>query len=84
MTADAGVACESQSLETVYGSYDTGYMIVGENSTNNCSYDNDSNMQAVFFCERNYSSGIAELRSVYYCVKTKNTINYENLANVST
>ena len=77
------MACESQSLETVYGSYDTGYMRVGENSTTNCTFDNNSNIKAVFFCERNESSGIAELRSVYHCIKTKNTINYENLANVS-
>ena len=83
MTADPGVVCESQSVDTVYGPYDIDNVRVGENSTKICIFDNNSSMKAVFFCERNARSGLAELRPVYYCIKTKNTINYENLANVS-
>ena len=83
MTADPGMVCESQSVDTVYGPYGIDNVRVGENSTKTCIFDNDNSIKAVFFCERNDSSGLAELRPVYYCVKTKNTINYENLAKVS-
>ena len=83
MTADAGLACEFRVLDTIFGPYAVDHMRVGENKTKDCFFDNNSSMKAVFFCEQNHEKELTELRPVFNCIKTNNTINFETLANVS-
>ncbi|KAL5246778.1 hypothetical protein ACHWQZ_G018849 [Mnemiopsis leidyi] len=80
--ADLGPACEKQTVEGVYGTYeDIPFMRAGNEEVRDCNFDPDPKPKARFKCEIvDEESDSAELVPHYDCIKTPNTGQIESLA----
>ena len=80
---DTGEACIAPTVTSAYGIYNPKWAKIGETKTFPCQYDckhstEGCKLKAVFSCEKT-ANGKLDYKQTYQCVRTKATVDFENL-----